>query len=153
VPVHRFYAYAVSVAALLIVGWPATRDLHLDAFPLSTYPMFAYPKGRVASVTSALAVSANGESAPVPPEYVANAETMQAFRTLQAAAAKGQIASLELCRAIASRLKRASAPELRDAQHVEIVTGRVDAIDVLAGRATPSSRRLHARCDVEQNRP
>ncbi|HET6336333.1 MAG TPA: hypothetical protein VFG30_24090 [Polyangiales bacterium] len=150
---HRLYAYAVSVAALLIVGWPATRNLDLDGFPLSTYPMFAYPKGRVASVTSALAVSANGASAPVPPKYVANAETMQAFRTLQAAAAKGRRESGELCRAIASRLKSASDPKLRDAQHVEIVTGRVDAIDFLAGRATPSSRRLHARCDVEQKQP
>lgn len=152
-PVPRLYAYVVSVAAVLIVGWPATRNIDDDAFPLSTYPMFAYPKGRVVSITSALAVSANGVSVPVPPRYVANAETMQAYRTLQQATTKGRRESLELCRGIAGRLEHASAPELRDAQHVEIVTGRVDAIDFLAGRVTPSSRRLHARCDVEHRTP
>lgn len=150
---HRLYAYAVSVAVLLIVGWPATKRLDLDGFPLSTYPMFAYPKSRVSTVTSALAVSANGASTPVPPKFVANAETMQAFRTLAAAVAKGRRESLELCRAIAGRLHDADAPELRDAEHVEIVTGRVDTIDFLGGRATPSARRLHARCDVERKRP
>lgn len=150
---HRLYAYAVSVAALLIVGWPATRDLHDDGFPLSTYPMFAYPKARVVDVTSAVAVSDNGASVPVPPSYVANAETMQAISTLRTAAAKGPRESLELCRAIASRLTSASEPELRDARRVEIATGRVDAIDQLAGRAMPASRHLHARCDVERAQP
>jgi hypothetical protein len=151
--VRRLYAYLVSVAAVVIVGWPATKNIDDDAFPLSTYPMFAYPKGRIVNVTSALAVSANGESTPVPPRYVANAETMQAYRTLQSTAMKGPHESLELCHRIASRLHEASAPELRDARHVEIVTGRVDTIDFLAGRATPSSRRLHARCDVEHEAP
>jgi hypothetical protein len=150
--VHRLYAYGVSLAALLIVGWPATRNIDVDGFPLSTYPMFAYPKGRVVSVTSALAVSDGGASAPIPPRYVANAETMQAIRTLLAASRRSR-ESLELCRAIAGRLHTASAPELHDAQHVEIVTGRVDAIDYLAGRATLSSRQLHARCDVERPAP
>lgn len=149
---HRLYAYAVSVAALLIVGSPATKNIDDDGFPLSTYPMFAYPKGRVVSVTSALAVSESGGSTPVPPRYIANTETMQAIRTLLAVARKPR-ESLELCQAIASRLRTARAPELRDARRVEIVTGRVDAIDYLAGRATPSSRRLHARCDVERPVP
>jgi hypothetical protein len=138
------------VTALLILGWPVTRqNIDDDGFPLSTYPMFAWPKGRVVSVTSAVAVSADGANTPVPPRYIANAETMQAIRTLLAAARHPR-ESLELCRAIASRLPSASAPELHDARHVEIVTGRVDTIEYLAGRATPSSRQLHARCDVER---
>lgn len=150
---HRLYAYAVSALTLAIVGWPATQKLEVDGFPLSTYPMFAYPKPRVAEVTSALAVSESGESAPVPPRYIANSETMQAIRTLRASVASGPRESLALCRAIAGRIRTASAQELRDARRVEIVSGRVDTIDYLAGRATPSSRRLHARCDVERQAP
>ena len=150
---HKFYAYAVSTAVLLVVGWPATRDLRADSFPLSTYPMFARPKARVAEVTSALAVAAGGASTPVPPSYIANAETMQAIATLRAAVAAGSDASLALCRAIASRLPGAGAQELRAAIRVEIVSGRVDTIDYLGGRAMPHSRRLHARCDVKREAP
>jgi hypothetical protein len=151
--VHRLYAYAVSALTLAIVAWPATRSLEDDGFPLSTYPMFAYQKARVAEVTSALAVADDGHSEPIPPRYIANAETMQAIRTLRGAVLRGRRESLELCRAIAGRIATARAPELRDARHVEIVTGRVDTIDYLAGRAMPSTRRLHARCDVERQAP
>jgi hypothetical protein len=151
--VHRLYAYAVSVAALLIIGWPATRNPDADGFPLSTYPMFARPKGRIADITSALAIGADGANTPIPPRYIANAETMQAIRTLHAAVAQGSRRSRELCEAIAERLKTARAPELRDAVRVELVSGSVDTIDYLAGRATPPSRRLHARCDVRRELP
>jgi len=151
--VHRLYAYAVSTAVLLLVGWPATRNLGADSFPLSTYPMFARPKARVAEVTSALAIAGTGTSTPVPPRYIANTETMQAIATLRAAVADGPAASLALCSAIAGRLRGADAQELRAAVRVEIVSGRVDTIDYLGGRATPHSRRLHARCDVQREAP
>lgn len=150
---HRLYAYAVSALTLAILAWPATQNLDADGFPLSTYPMFAYRKARIAEITSALAISETGQSAPVPPRYIANSETMLAIRTLRAAVARGPVESLALCRAIAGRIRAASAQELRDARSVEIVSGRVDTIDYLAGRAMPSSRRLHARCDVERQVP
>jgi hypothetical protein len=78
---------------------------------------------------------------------------MQAIRTLRGAVLRGGRESLELCRAIAGRIATARAPELRGARHVEIVTGRVDTIDYLAGHAMPSTRQLHARCDVERQAP
>ncbi|HKU40142.1 MAG TPA: hypothetical protein VJR89_18410 [Polyangiales bacterium] len=149
----RIYAYAVSLAAIALVGWPLTQSLDRDGFPLSTYPMFARPRGRIGEVASALAVSAAGESAPVPPSYVANAEAMQAVSTLRRAVAAGPRTSLALCQTIAERVSRSSDAELRAAVRVEIVSGRVDAIDYLAERATPHSRRLHARCDVPHGQP
>jgi hypothetical protein len=149
----RVYAYAVSVIVLLLVGFPATQSLDADDFPLSTYPMFARPRGRVGEVTSALAVAADGKSAPVAPRFVANAEAMQAVSTLRRAVASGPRVSGALCRAIAERVAGASDAELRAAVRVEIVSGRVDAIDFLAERAAPRSRRLHARCDVPRGAP
>jgi hypothetical protein len=150
---ERTYAYGVTVIVLCLVGWPATQSLDADDYPLSTYPMFARPRGRVGEVTSALAIAADGSSAPVPPRFVANAEAMQAVSTLRRAVAGGPRASRALCRAIAARVAGASDAELRAAVRVEIVSSSVDAIDYLAERAEPHSRQLHARCDVPSGTP
>lgn len=149
----RIYAYALSALVLALVGWPATRSPAADGFPLSTYPMFARPRARVNDVTGAFAVGADGERAPIPPRYVANGEAMQAVATLRKTVAAGPDAARELCQAISARLPGATSTPLREARHVEIVTGRVDAIDYLAGRAIPRTRRLHARCDVRGEAP
>jgi hypothetical protein len=152
--VERFHAYAVSAVVLLAMAAPALRAPHDDGFPLSTYPMFAHRRGRTNDVTSALAVAADSREARVPPRYVANAETMQAFYTLARAVAAGPSEAEALCAAIALRLRSASEPELLRAVRVELVTESVDAIDYLAGRARPTDRRVHARCPIpEQEAP
>jgi len=151
--VQRAYAYGVSLVVLLTLGLPATWELSEDDYPLSTYPMFARPRGRVSDVVSAVAIGPTGTRTPVPPRYITNAEVMQAISTLRSTVARGPRASRALCEAIAGRLLDADDRELQSAQHVEIVTGRVDAIDYLGGRATPRTRQLHARCDVRGEKP
>jgi hypothetical protein len=138
----------VSAIVLGAMALPALRQPDDDGFPLSTYPMFSHRRGRVNDVTSALAVTADAHETRVPPRYVANAESMQAFYTLARAAAAGAGEAQALCEAIARRLPAAAEPALARAAHVELVTERVDAIDYLAGRAQPSGRRVHARCPV-----
>ena len=127
---------------------PALRDPEDDGYPLSTYPMFTHRRGRVNDVTSALAIAPDGSETRIPPKYVANAETMQAFYRLQRAVAAGRSSSRALCTTIAERIRHAPAPELARAVRVELVTERVDAIDYLADRARPFGRRVHARCPV-----
>jgi hypothetical protein len=110
--------------------------------------MFAHRRGRDNDVTRALAILSDASEAPVPPRYVGNAETMQAFYTLARAVAGGAGAAGELCENIARRLAVAREPEFAQARRVELVTERVDAIDYLAGRAKPYDRRVHASCPV-----
>jgi hypothetical protein len=148
--VGRVHAYLVSAVVLGAMASPGLRAPHDDGFPLSTYPMFAHRRGRVNEVTSALAVAPDASEARVPPRYVANAESMQAFYTLARAVAAGSAAAQALCEAIAQRLPSASDPRLARAVRVELVTERVDAIDYLAGRVLPSGRQVHARCPVVQ---
>jgi hypothetical protein len=147
--VERVHAYVVSALVLVAIMLPVLWQPHDDSFPLSTYPMFAHRRGRENDVTRALAISADGSEAPVPPRYVANAETMQAFYTISRAVHAGSGAAAQLCEAIAARIPNAREPELAHAQRVSLVTERVDAIDYLAGRAKPSDRRVHAECAVE----
>lgn len=110
--------------------------------------MFASRRGRVHEVVSAHAVAADGSWVRVPPVYVANAETMQAIRTLSQAVRRGEAESLQLCAAIAGRVRGASEAALSDSVRIEIVTERVDAIDYLAGRARAEGTHVHARCHV-----
>jgi hypothetical protein len=145
---ERARAYVVSALLLGAVALPAFRAPSEDGFPLSTYPMFAQRRGRVHEVMSARAVAADGSEARVPPSYIANAETMQAIRTLTRAVRAGEAESRALCQGIAARLREASEPELKRAVRVELVTERVDAIDYVAGHAQSLSSQVHARCKV-----
>jgi hypothetical protein len=142
----------VSAVLLGATAWPAFLPPSQDGFPLSTYPMFASRRGRVHEVVSARAIAADGSWVRVPPVYVANAETMQAIRTLSQAVRRGEAESLQLCAAIAGRLRGADAAELAQAVRVEIVTERVDAIDYLAGRARAEEVHVHALCAVGEAR-
>jgi hypothetical protein len=146
--VERVRAYLISLVVLGAVAAPVLRDPEDDAYPFSTYPMFSHRRGRTNAVTSAIAIASDASEVRVPPYYVANSETMQAFYTLARAVRAGQDESDQLCQAIASRLPHASEPELARATRVELVTESVDAIDYLAGRARPFDRRVHARCPV-----
>lgn len=110
--------------------------------------MFASRRGRVHEVVSARAAFADGRWVRVPPVYVANAETMQAIRTLSRAVRSGERESLQLCAAIAGRLRASQDVDFKDAVRVELVTERVDALDYLAGRARSEAARVHARCVV-----
>jgi hypothetical protein len=133
---------------LVAVAWPALRAPHDDSYPLSTYPMFAHRRGRENDATSAVAILADASEAPVPPRYVANAETMQAFYTLARAVGGGPGAASALCETIAQRVAVARDPHLAHALRIQLITERVDAIDYLAGRAKPFDRRVHASCPV-----
>lgn len=146
--VERARAYLISVLLLGATVAPGFRDPSADGYPLSTYPMFSKRRGRVHNVTSALAVAADGSVERVPPRYIANAETMQAVRTLSSAVRAGEAQALKLCRAIAERLRAADDPDFVRSASVELVTERVDAIDFLAGRAQPLDKRVHASCPV-----
>lgn len=140
---ERVRAYALSVVLLGAVGWPAFREPSNDGFPLSTYPMFAQRRGRVHEVVSARAVAADGSTVLVPPALIANAETMQAIRTLSRAIRAGEHEAQELCERIAGRLTGD-----KQLVRVELVTERVDAIEYLAGRAQSELVRVHARCPL-----
>jgi hypothetical protein len=146
--VERLRAYLISALLLGVVVAPGFRDPSADGFPLSTYPMFSQRRGRVHEIASARAVAADGSETRVPPSYVANAETMQAVRTLSSAVRAGPDAALALCRTIAGRLPGAGESALNEAVRVELVSERVDAVAYLAGERAPLSRTVHASCPV-----
>ena len=152
---ERLHAYGLSALVLAAVLSPLRldpQDPSQDSFPLSTYPMFSYDRGRHASVTVALALGPDGHEAAIPPSFVATSETMQAMKTLAKSVREGGPRARELCAAIARRVADSPEPELATATHVAFVRASFDAIDYLAGERKPLSRDIRLRCRVPRER-
>jgi hypothetical protein len=148
---EKLHAYALSMAVLAAVLSPLRldpQDPRQDSFPLSTYPMFSYDRGRVASVTVALALGPDGYEAAIPPGFIATSETMQAMKTLAKSVRQGGERARELCAAIAQRVASSPDPEFAPARSVAFVRVSYDSIDYLAGKRTPLSREVHEQCRV-----
>ena len=57
---RRAWAYVVSVAALALVFSPVLRPSQRDSYPLSTYPMFSYNRGRESALRRLFGTTAMG---------------------------------------------------------------------------------------------
>lgn len=128
-----------GIALLVLVALPLVRDPRNDAFPLSTYPMFAEPRTTRLTMDYALGETATGERRTLSPKLVGTGEVMQAFARLDRAVHTGQAAAL--CAEIAARLHGT------DIVTVRIVTGQHDAVDYLV-RGIIGPEKERARCKV-----
>lgn len=145
---RRAQAYTLCAALLGATAAPALSDPSDDGFPLSTYPMFAEDRGRVAPVVRAVAIGTDGSERRVPAVLLANSEPMQALQTLRKTIAAGPGEAVRLCRAVASRIRASGDSELASQSRLELQTVRVDSVAYLAGEAEPVSRKVHARCSL-----
>lgn len=150
---ERLHAYGLSalvLAALLSVLRLDPQDPEQDSFPLSTYPMFSYDRGRVASVTVALALGPNGYEAAIPPSFVATSETMQALKTIAKSVREGGERAEQLCASIAARVASSPDDAFRAATEVAFVRNTVDTIDYLSGNGAARDRAVELRCPVRR---
>jgi hypothetical protein len=136
---RRWTAYAAAAIASVAVLAPAVRDR--DGFPLSTYPMFSYDRGRVADIDTAVGIDRDGRTRRLSPELIAGgSEVIHAAATVSKSISRGD--SLELCGEIAARARE------RDFASIEVVTERYDVIDWFDGDEQPINVTVHAHCEV-----
>jgi hypothetical protein len=140
----RVIAFSWGLGVVLAAALPALRAPHDDAFPFSTYPMFATPREQE-TLLVAEGVTTEGSIA-IPPRYVANGPVMQAMSTLYQAQAQGSGALRKLCQGIAERVQQ--APELAGVRRVQIVSARFDPIKYFQDGPEPEARRVLQRCRV-----
>lgn len=129
---------------------PAVADPPRDGFPLSTYPMFAFDRGSVTSVTTAVGVTGSGGRVRLSPYLLAGAdEAILAVRTARLAVAEENVD--RWCEEVASRVAASSISSVssRGVQSIEIVTETHDAALTLAASAEPLRIVLHTTCPVE----
>ena len=122
----------VSIALIGATLSPLLRDPLDDAFPLSTYPMFAVVRPTTLAMTYAIATGAGELRHAVPPELVGSSEPLQAMAILDTAVL-GEPSARALCEQIAARVAR--EPAYADATEWRIVSGTYDAGDYLVRHA------------------
>ena len=127
--------------AAAVVLLPLLRSPESDSYPLSTYPMFATDRGRVAAIATAVAIDADGVVSRLGPAAIGGTdEVILAAATVSDAVRRGEVE--ELCAEIADRLDPA------DHSTVIIRTEVVDVVDHIAEDASPLSIDEHGRCEV-----
>src|SRR5688572_21582308 len=142
---RRAWAYVVSVAVLALVFSPVLRPSQRDSFPLSTYPMFSYDRGRESALPTAVGVTVEGQLRRLSPELISGGyEPVRAFATVEASIANGD--TPELCREIAARTSRSRSTDL---VAIEVVTEVHDVVAWFEGQEEPSQRIVHARCVLD----
>lgn len=131
---------AVASAVLLItLAWPAVAPAEIDSFPISNYPMFAHPRGRVTEFHVAVLIDATGAEHPLDLRVVGGTDQpVQAAMTVRQAVVRGESAAL--CAEIASRVD--------DPGIVQVVAVRYDGPAWFAGHRDPIERTVHAECDA-----
>lgn len=128
----------ISIVLLGATLAPLARDPADDGFPLSTYPMFAYPRDTMQTYDYAIGETAAGERRPIAPTLVGSHEVLQARAVIERAVAGGPAEMLALCHAIVRR-----APQ--DIVVVRIVRGTHDAIAYLVDHQL-GREQDHVRC-------
>ena len=144
---RRAWAYVVSVAALALVFSPVLRPSQRDSYPLSTYPMFSYNRGRESALPTAVGVTLDGQIRRLSPELISGGyEPVRAFATVEASIDNGDTA--ELCEEIAVR----TVKNRDDLVAIEVVTEVHDVVAWFEGHKEPSQRIVHARCPLDAGR-
>ena len=144
---RRAWAYVVSVAALALVFSPVLRPSQRDSYPLSTYPMFSYNRGRESALPTAVGVTLEGQIRRLSPELISGGyEPVRAFATVEASIDNGDTA--ELCQEIAERTVKSRD----DLVAIEVVTEVHDVVAWFEGHKEPSQRIVHARCPLDAGR-
>jgi hypothetical protein len=142
----RVRAYLVGAVMVLAVAWPITWDSRRDSFPLSTYPMFSFPRQRAETLSSVVVQTPAGEIVRLSSPLISGgSETTLASVTVINAINGGRDKTDELCREVAQRLTGSAD---HAGGEVLVVTERWDVVHYLQGGRTPEKRTVHTTCPV-----
>lgn len=142
----RLLAYGGGLGLALLVGAKGFGDPATDdSYPLSTYPMFARPRGQpVLHFMEGL--DASGHALRLEPALIANQEVMQAAATVRRAVGSGERGMRGLCERVAKRVS--TSTRCMGVMQVRIVTARFDPLRYFSANRQPESRAERLRCAV-----
>ena len=143
----RAFALVASGALMAAVLSPLARAPADDGFPLSTYPMFAWPRPTALTMSYPLGVTAVGGRRYLSPALIGTGEVLQARAIVERAVARGGPELRALCEAIARRV--AARPAYDGVVAIRLVTGTHDAVEFLV-RDRIGMENERARCAVER---
>ena len=132
----------VGLGATLAVLSPLGA-MDRDSFPISSYPMFARPRGQP-ELYAVVARATDGSEVRLPASMVASSEPLQTKVLIERSVQQGPEAMQALCRAVAARVAELPEP-LRS---VEIVRRRYDPIAYFTRGPEPLERERLSSCRV-----
>jgi hypothetical protein len=135
---------AVGIGATALVLSPLTA-MDSDSFPISSYPMFARPRGQP-TLYSMLARAADGSERRLAPSLLGSSEVLQAKVLIQRSVEQGPAATRALCQSVAERI--AAEPEASDLLSVEIVRRRYDPVAYFVQGPEPLEQERVEGCSV-----
>ena len=116
-----------------------------DSFPISTYPMFARPRGQP-TLYAAIARATDGSERRLTPSLIGSEEVLQAKVLIARSVEQGPAAAQALCQDIAGRVAASAAgAELRA---IEIVMRRYDPIAYFVSGPEPLEQAVVQTCPV-----
>ncbi len=145
---ERLWPIAVAIGFTALVFFPIVLN-RKDSFPLSTYPMFAVPRGNP-ELVKLVAVTSTGERVSVPPHLLGTNEVLQAKVQLNQAAQKGAKARRRYCETVAARVSRDSSLKW---QELELSRSRFEPIGYFENGKKPLTVDVLARCKVGEGTP
>lgn len=140
----QWLGVAVGVAAAAAVLSPLV-SMQDDSFPLSSYPMFARPRGQP-TLYAVVARAADGSERRLAPSWLGSSEVLQAKVLIQRSVERGPEATRALCRSVAERI--AAAPGTSDLRSVEIVRRRYDPVAYFVSGPEPLEQQRLEGCPV-----
>jgi hypothetical protein len=144
---QRLLAYGWGMGLVALSAWPAFRTPALDSYPLSTYPMFSERRGQP-WLQRMVAVDRTGGATPLPPRWIANAETLQAAAAIRRAVQGGKGAMQALCAEVVSRI--GSDPEFQHVRELRIQAVQYDPIEYFRAQRAPIALRTLHSCRVRR---
>jgi hypothetical protein len=141
---RRWLAYLVGLGLPVAVLSPIWSGAP-DSFPLSTYPMFARPRGQP-TLHTLVGVTADGSERRLSPELVGSNEVLQAKVLIQRSVAEGSEAMAQLCESTAARVAQDVA--FRELQALAIVARRYDPVDYFVHGPAALEEQVLVRCEV-----
>jgi hypothetical protein len=140
--IRRGAALSVGVGTTLAVLSPLVVQ-DADSFPISSYPMFARPRGQP-TLFLAVARSADGRERRLPSSAIGSSEVLQTKVLIQRSVEQGPPAMQALCRSIAERV--AAMPEAAGLRSIEIVRRRYDPIAYFVSGPKPLEQERLESC-------
>jgi hypothetical protein len=136
----------VLFVALLVS--PAIRSR--DSFPLSTYPMYAADRGRIASLSTVIGRTDVGDEViRLTPQLIARTDDpLIAESSVRSAISGGRAA--QWCATVAGRVTRSKLDRLRPVTRVEVVRERVDVVAFARSDVSVGDLTTVAGCVVQR---
>ena len=141
---RRLFAYGIGLGATAVVLSPLLSGA-ADSFPVSTYPMFARPRGQPV-LYAMVATARDGTARRVPAALVASGEVLQTKVLIQRSVEGGPEAMRALCEATAAKLAATGGEDAP--AFVDVVRRRYDPIAYFTSGPTPIEQERLFRCPV-----